>query len=452
MRRMPEFSAFDSAKSMMRVLPPKYTAGLARRSVNSISRLPRPPASTKARAWRARGSCPAAGIRYSSTGDTRFIATASQGRSSIQIAALVNEPCRPSPARRGNPRPMVKAPPEGGVSARAGRLLMWRPCGLFGQFRELETANRVGRDLAAGAGGILEPNRRKISGKTIRSGPGRGRGNNLDRDQRAAVGLDLAVERVGIRLTNFAVLSVKQAVLHFSDKLQLVAQRSATAGRTGAGAEPISVKSARIRRRRCGNFRRQRDHFGFRQPQRRTIRVTGNVILQRRQASERPLALPLRVSGGARIDGRRRRRRRLNRCRGGLRFAVQIKLAEKGDRQFGHLCALGGRIHGGADAVKYLGDIVLVLDVAEKRRRKGAVSAGAIAGDAPRLRGVGNDRAIGTLHLGEPLRDAGAAGRSDRALECLGDRIVATGVEHEDTQGPGLLQIGKDLVCPGHAA
>ena len=26
-RRMPEFSALDSAKSMMRVLPPKYTAG-----------------------------------------------------------------------------------------------------------------------------------------------------------------------------------------------------------------------------------------------------------------------------------------------------------------------------------------------------------------------------------------------------------------------------------------
>ncbi len=32
MRRMPEFSAFDSAKSMMRDLPPKYTAGFARRS------------------------------------------------------------------------------------------------------------------------------------------------------------------------------------------------------------------------------------------------------------------------------------------------------------------------------------------------------------------------------------------------------------------------------------
>ena len=46
MRRMPEFNALDSAKSMMRDLPPKYTAGFARMSVNSISRLPRPPAST----------------------------------------------------------------------------------------------------------------------------------------------------------------------------------------------------------------------------------------------------------------------------------------------------------------------------------------------------------------------------------------------------------------------
>ena len=46
MRRMPELSAFDSAKSMMRVLPPKYTAGFARFSVSSMSRAPRPPAST----------------------------------------------------------------------------------------------------------------------------------------------------------------------------------------------------------------------------------------------------------------------------------------------------------------------------------------------------------------------------------------------------------------------
>src|SRR6478672_5115670 len=66
-RRMPEFTAFESAKSMMRDFPPKYTAGLARRSVNSIRRLPRPPASTKARACRARGSCRSARIWSSPT-------------------------------------------------------------------------------------------------------------------------------------------------------------------------------------------------------------------------------------------------------------------------------------------------------------------------------------------------------------------------------------------------
>ena len=48
MRRMPEFRQFESAKSMMRNLPPKYTAGLARRSVSCLSREPRPPASTSA--------------------------------------------------------------------------------------------------------------------------------------------------------------------------------------------------------------------------------------------------------------------------------------------------------------------------------------------------------------------------------------------------------------------
>ena len=45
-RRMPEFKALESAKSMIRVLPPKNTAGLARRSVSSCSLEPRPPART----------------------------------------------------------------------------------------------------------------------------------------------------------------------------------------------------------------------------------------------------------------------------------------------------------------------------------------------------------------------------------------------------------------------
>ena len=54
MRRMPELSALDNAKSIIRVLPPKNTAGLARRSVSSIKREPRPPARTYAIASLAR--------------------------------------------------------------------------------------------------------------------------------------------------------------------------------------------------------------------------------------------------------------------------------------------------------------------------------------------------------------------------------------------------------------
>ncbi len=49
MRRMPEFRQFDSAKSMIRYLPPKWTAGLTRLLVSAPSRVPRPPASTIAR-------------------------------------------------------------------------------------------------------------------------------------------------------------------------------------------------------------------------------------------------------------------------------------------------------------------------------------------------------------------------------------------------------------------
>jgi len=41
---MPEFTQFDSTKSMMRNLPPKGVAGLQRCAVRSRSRSPRPPA------------------------------------------------------------------------------------------------------------------------------------------------------------------------------------------------------------------------------------------------------------------------------------------------------------------------------------------------------------------------------------------------------------------------
>ena len=43
-RRTPEFTQFESAKSMMRNLPPNGTAGFARQSVSGPSRAPRPPA------------------------------------------------------------------------------------------------------------------------------------------------------------------------------------------------------------------------------------------------------------------------------------------------------------------------------------------------------------------------------------------------------------------------
>jgi hypothetical protein len=56
MRRMPELSALDSAKSMMRDVPPKCTAGFARQSVSSSKRLPLPPANTYAMAERANGA------------------------------------------------------------------------------------------------------------------------------------------------------------------------------------------------------------------------------------------------------------------------------------------------------------------------------------------------------------------------------------------------------------
>ena len=43
-RRTPEFTQFESVKSMMRNFPPNGTAGFARQSVSGPSRAPRPPA------------------------------------------------------------------------------------------------------------------------------------------------------------------------------------------------------------------------------------------------------------------------------------------------------------------------------------------------------------------------------------------------------------------------
>jgi hypothetical protein len=46
--KMPEFTQFDSVKSMMRYLPPNGTAGFARFSESRHRREPRPPASRNA--------------------------------------------------------------------------------------------------------------------------------------------------------------------------------------------------------------------------------------------------------------------------------------------------------------------------------------------------------------------------------------------------------------------
>ncbi len=52
--RMPEFTQFESTKSMIRNLPPKGVAGLQRSSVRCFSRSPRPPAMITASVPRVR--------------------------------------------------------------------------------------------------------------------------------------------------------------------------------------------------------------------------------------------------------------------------------------------------------------------------------------------------------------------------------------------------------------
>jgi len=54
MRRRPELTQLPSAKSTMRIVPAKGTAGLARWSVSCCKRVPRPPASTSTKVWLAR--------------------------------------------------------------------------------------------------------------------------------------------------------------------------------------------------------------------------------------------------------------------------------------------------------------------------------------------------------------------------------------------------------------
>ena len=59
----PELTQLDSAKSMIRYLPPKGTAGLARTELRMESRSPSPPARITARTGLANVVLPAAGGR-----------------------------------------------------------------------------------------------------------------------------------------------------------------------------------------------------------------------------------------------------------------------------------------------------------------------------------------------------------------------------------------------------
>ena len=94
MRRMPELRRFESAKSMMRDLPPKVYRGLARRSVNSISRLPRPrPEHTPSPAARA--------SRSVSSSSSPFVVLASTAAPSHARPFVPPPEPRPAAARLG---------------------------------------------------------------------------------------------------------------------------------------------------------------------------------------------------------------------------------------------------------------------------------------------------------------------------------------------------------------
>ena len=101
--------------------------------------------------------------------------------------------------------------------------------------------------------------------------------------------------------------------------------------------------------------------------------------------------------------------------------------------------------------MEYGGDIVLVLDMPKKRGCVGAIAVASVLRRPASLGGIGDDRSVRALDLGEAAPDADAAGRADGALEFVGERIVAAGVEHENAQVPGLLQVGEDIIHPRHA-
>ena len=171
------------------------------------------------------------------------------------------------------------------------------------------------------------------------------------------------------------------------------------------------------------------------------------MILERRGRADGLRALPVLACAGAGIGWRARRRRDRD-----LQLSVQIEFAEERERQFRNLGAARGIVDIGADAMEHGGDFVLVLDMPEKRRRVGAVAAIAIRSGPAGLRRIGDDRSIRALDLGKPARNAAAPGPPDRALQFVGERIVAAGIQHQDAKVLGLLEIVEHVIHARGAA
>src|ERR1700743_1549528 len=66
--------------------------------------------------------------------------------------------------------------------------------------------------------------------------------------------------------------------------------------------------------------------------------------------------------------------------------------------------------------------------------------------------GEGDDGPVRAFHLGQAALDAGASRGSDHRLQLIRQWIVATGVEHQDAQVLGLLEIVQDVVHARGAA
>ena len=94
---------------------------------------------------------------------------------------------------------------------------------------------------------------------------------------------------------------------------------------------------------------------------------------------------------------------------------------------------LGVLVHIGANMLKNRSDIVFFHNALQKGARIGTVSTGAIICSSAGLRRVRYDRSIWTLHLRETTSKVGGPTTSDRTLEVFGERIIATGIEHQNS-------------------